>query len=90
TSVSVYDGQTVVLGGLMREDVQKTEDKTPILGDIPLIGRAFRTNVDQHIKKNLVIFVTARIVTPAGLPLNEEEEEGLLPPELPEVPAYKK
>jgi general secretion pathway protein D len=90
TSVSVYDGQTVVLGGLMREDVQKTEDKVPIIGDIPLIGRAFRTNVDQHIKKNLVIFVTARIITPAGLPLAEEEEEGLLPPALPEVPAYKK
>jgi general secretion pathway protein D len=89
TSVSVYDGQTVVLGGLMREDVQKTEDKVPIIGDIPLVGRAFRTNVEQHTKKNLVIFVTARIITPAGVPLNEEEE-GLLPPELPEVPAYKK
>jgi type II secretory pathway component GspD/PulD (secretin)/tetratricopeptide (TPR) repeat protein len=90
TSVSVYDGQTVVLGGLMREDVQKTEDKVPIIGDIPLVGRAFRTNTEQHTKKNLVIFVTARIITPAGLPLNEEEEEGLLPPALPEVPAYKK
>jgi general secretion pathway protein D len=92
TSVSVWDGQTVVLGGLMREDVQKTEDKTPIIGDIPLIGRAFRTNVDQHIKRNLIIFVTARVVTPAGLAFNneEEEEEGLLPPALPEMPAYKK
>jgi general secretion pathway protein D len=90
TSVSVYDGQTVVLGGLIREDVQKTEDKVPILGDIPLVGRAFRTNVDQHTKKNLVIFVTAKIITPAGLPVAEEEEEGLLPPALPEVPAYKK
>jgi general secretion pathway protein D len=89
TSVSVYDGQTVVIGGLMREDVQKTEDKVPFLGDIPLVGRAFRTNVDQHTKKNLVIFVTAKIITPAGVPLNEEEE-GLLQPELPEVPAYKK
>jgi general secretion pathway protein D len=89
TSVSVYDGQTVVIGGLMREDVQKTEDKVPIIGDIPLVGRAFRTNVEQHTKKNLVIFVTAKIITPAGVPLNEEEE-GLLPPELPEVPAYKK
>ena len=89
TSVSVYDGQTVVLGGLMREDVQKTEDKVPIIGDIPLIGRAFRSNTEQHTKKNLVIFVTAKIITPAGIPLNEEEEE-LLPPELPEVPAYKK
>jgi general secretion pathway protein D len=92
TSVSVWDGQTVVLGGLMREDVQKVEDKTPIIGDIPLIGRAFRTNVDQHVKKNLIIFVTAHVVTPSGLVFNqeEEEEEGLLPPALPEAPAYKK
>jgi type II secretory pathway component GspD/PulD (secretin)/tetratricopeptide (TPR) repeat protein len=92
TSVSVWDGQTVVIGGLMREDVQKTEDKTPIIGDIPLVGRLFRTNVDQHIKRNLVIFVTARVITPSGLAFNneEEEEEGLLPPALPEAPAYKK
>jgi general secretion pathway protein D len=93
TNVSVWDGQTVVLGGLMREDVQKTEDKTPIVGDIPLVGRLFRTNTEQHIKRNLVIFVTARLVTPGGQPLNEaeEEEEGLLQqPTLPEAPAYKK
>jgi len=92
TNVSVWDGQTVVIGGLMREDVQKTEDKVPIIGDIPILGRAFRTNVDQHIKRNLIIFVTARLVTPGGMPLNvtEEEEEGLQPPVLPEVPAYKK
>jgi general secretion pathway protein D len=92
TNVSVWDGQTVVLGGLMREDVQKTEDRTPIVGDIPLVGRLFRTNTDQHIKRNLVIFVTARLVTPGGEPLNatEEEEELLQPPALPEVPAYKK
>ena len=92
TSVSVYDGSTVVLGGLMREDVQKTEDRTPIIGDIPLVGRLFRTNVDQHIKRNLVIFVTAHLVTPAGNPVNstEEEEELVQPPQLPEVPMYKK
>jgi general secretion pathway protein D len=92
TNVSVWDGQTVVLGGLMREDVQKTEDKTPIVGDIPLVGRLFRTNTEQHIKRNLVIFVTARLITPGGQPINEaEEEEGLLQqPTLPEAPAYKK
>src|SRR5207248_4564861 len=75
TSVSVWDGQTVVLGGLIREDVQKTEDKVPIVGDIPLVGRLFRTNVDQHIKRNLVIFVTARLINPCGLPVNPTEEE---------------
>ena len=92
TSVSVYDGSTVVLGGLMREDVQKTEDRTPIIGDIPIVGRLFRTNAEQHIKRNLVIFVTARLVTPSGAPLNpnEEEEELAQPPQLPEVPMYKK
>lgn len=90
TSVSVWDGQTVVLGGLMREDVQKTEDRTPIIGDIPVVGRLFRTNVDQHIKRNLIIFVTARLVNPAGQPLNVTDEEEVVPPELPEVPLYKK
>ena len=94
TSVSVWDGQTVVLGGLMREDVQKVEDRTPFLGDIPMVGRLFRTNVDQHIKRNLIIFVTARLVNPAGQPVNqteeEEEQETVQPPVLSEIPAYKK
>src|SRR6202040_3656717 len=89
TSVSVYDGSTVVLGGLMREDVQKTEDRTPIVGDIPIVGRLFRTNVEQHIKRNLIIFVTARLVNPAGQPTNvteeEEEHETVTPPLLPET-----
>jgi general secretion pathway protein D len=94
TSVSVWDGQTVVLGGLMREDVQKTEDRTPLLGDIPIVGRLFRTNAEQHIKRNLVIFVTARLVNPGGQPVNStdevEETELIEPPILPEVPFYKK
>lgn len=75
TSVSVWDGQTVALGGLMREDVQKVEDKVPLLGDIPVVGRLFRSSVDQHLKRNLVIFVTARLINPAGEPLNQEVEE---------------
>ena len=75
TNVTVFDGATVVLGGLVREDVQKVEDKTPIIGDIPLIGRLFRSNVDQHIKRNLVIFVTARLVNPEGAPILSDEEK---------------
>ncbi|MEN9470511.1 MAG: hypothetical protein RL630_2244, partial [Verrucomicrobiota bacterium] len=75
TQVSIYDGQTVVLGGLMREDVQKVQDKVPILGDIPMAGRLFRSNVDQHIKRNLVMFVTAGLMDPAGQPIIKAEEE---------------
>jgi len=89
TSVQVADGQTVVLGGLMREDVQKVEDKTPLVGDIPFVGRLFRSNIDQHVKRNLIIFVTARKVTPLGQAPEEQEEE-LQQPVLPEIPAYKK
>ncbi len=95
TSVSVWDGQTVVLGGLMREDVQKTEDRTPIIGDIPLVGRLFRTNAEQHVKRNLVIFVTAHLVNPGGQLVNsteeqEETEDLVEAPVLPQVPMYKK
>ena len=87
TSVSVYDGSTVVLGGLIREDVQKVEDKVPIIGDIPIIGRLFRSSVDQHIKRNLIIFVSARLINPAGEPVRAEDEkeeviETIAPPEI--------
>lgn len=98
TNVSVYDGATVVLGGLVREDVQKVEDKTPIIGDIPLLGRLFRSNVDSHIKRNLVIFVTARIVNAEGQPIvNDDEKEEkvedlplpeITPPALPDISAF--
>jgi general secretion pathway protein D len=80
TEVSVYDGETVVMGGLMREDVQKVQDKVPILGDIPLAGRLFRSSVDQHIKRNLIMFVTASLMDPAGQPIIQvDEEETLIP-----------
>ncbi len=75
TSVSIWDGQTVGLGGLIREDVQKTQDKVPILGDIPLAGRLFRSNVDQTIKRNLLIFVTARLMDAEGRPVRQDESD---------------
>ncbi len=81
TEVTVYDGQTVVIGGLMREDIQKIEDKVPILGDIPLAGRLFRTSADQHIKRNLIMFVTASLLDPAGQPLIKIDDEKEIVPE---------
>jgi len=81
TNVTIYDGQTIALGGLIREDVQKTEDKVPIIGDIPLLGRAFRTEASQHIKRNLIIFVTANLIDPAGQPVMPVDEDGMILPE---------
>jgi general secretion pathway protein D len=66
TGVTVWDGQTVVLGGLIREDVQDVEDKVPILGDIPIVGRLFRTEAEEHFKRNLMVFVTAYLIDPSG------------------------
>jgi len=74
TSVSIWDGQTIALGGLIREDVQKVQDKVPLLGDIPLAGRLFRSDVDQKIKRNLIMFVTARLLDADGHPVRQEDE----------------
>ena len=66
TGVSIWDGQTVALGGLIREDVQDVQDKVPILGDLPFIGRLFKNESEQHYKRNLMIFVTAHLIDPSG------------------------
>lgn len=68
--LDVADGYTILLGGLLREDIQKIDEKIPILGDIPLIGRAFTGKTEQAIKKNTLIFVTPRILRVDGQPLN--------------------
>ena len=76
TQVTLYDGQTVALGGLLREDVQKVQDKTPIAGDLPLVGSLFRSSSNQRIKRNLLIFVSAGLLDPAGQPLIKSVENG--------------
>jgi general secretion pathway protein D len=68
--LEVQDGYTMVLGGLIREDISTVNDKVPVLGDIPWIGRAFRSKAEQSVKRNLLIFVTIRILRPDGQPLN--------------------
>jgi general secretion pathway protein D len=74
TKVFVQDGSTVLLAGLIREDVQEITDKVPILGDLPLIGRLFQSKANKSLKKNLLIFVTTRILRPDGDPFNQPEQ----------------
>jgi len=69
-SVEVSDGYTLMLGGLLREDIQKIDEKVPIIGDLPVLGRAFQGKTEQAIKKNTLIFVTPRILQVDGQPLN--------------------
>ena len=79
TALTIYDGYTVAVGGLMREDVQKVEDRVPILGDIPIIGRLFQTSSENRIKSNLIVFVTAQIIDATGRPLRGAEAESAVP-----------
>jgi len=69
-AVEVTDGYTLLLGGLLREDIEKIDEKVPIIGDIPIFGRAFQGKTEQAIKKNTLIFVTPRILRVDGQPLN--------------------
>jgi general secretion pathway protein D len=66
TKVTIWDGATLVMGGLTREEVQKVSDSVPILGDIPLIGKLFQSKGESIQKRNLLIFVTANLVSPGG------------------------
>ena len=73
TNPCVYDGHTIAIGGLIEDEVQKVEDKVPVFGDLPLIGRFFRSNAESHVRKNLMIFVTADVIDPFGKPLRQRQ-----------------
>ena len=75
TTVTVFDGATVVMGGLVREEVRSVNDQVPILGDIPLIGRLFKSKGESRQKKNLLIFVTANRISPGGSVGREQFQE---------------
>jgi general secretion pathway protein D len=73
----VWDGETVVLGGLIREEFTDFTDKIPLLGDIPLVGKLFQSKGSDSQKKNLMIFVTARIVDSSGRPIHRKDRPTL-------------
>lgn len=63
TTIKIGNGETIVIGGLIRESNTKTISKVPILGSIPLIGMLFRHKLDQKVKTELVVFINPTIVT---------------------------
>lgn len=62
TTVLADSGQTIVLGGLIQDDIKKTVSKVPLLGDIPLLGALFRSTHNSHDRSNLIIFLRPTIV----------------------------
>jgi len=74
TKIQIYNGATVIMGGMITEKRITNEDKIPFLGDIPFIGRLFRNSYEVSTKRNLLIFVTAKLVDPAGRVVNDQPD----------------
>jgi type II secretory pathway component GspD/PulD (secretin) len=66
TKVTIYDGETIVLGGIIKDKIATINDSIPVLGDIPLVGRFFQSQGSSSEKTNLLIFLTCRLVKPDG------------------------
>ncbi len=62
TTVSVKDGETIVLGGIIKDSISATVNKLPVLGDIPVLGKLFQSNSTTKSKTELLVFLTPRIV----------------------------
>ena len=75
SQIRMLDGQTFAIGGLLAEANQMVDDSVPILGDLPMVGRLFRSEVSQKVKNNLVVFTTVRIIKPDGSLQYPEDEE---------------
>ena len=62
TKVLALDGQVIVLGGLIKDEVQDAQQKVPLLGDIPYLGRLFRSDAEKVSKQNLMVFIRTTII----------------------------
>ncbi len=71
--LKVYDGETIMIGGVMQNEVNRRMDKMPIFGDIPFIGRLFQNRAEDSNKVNYLIFVTARLINNSGRPVKPLE-----------------
>ena len=75
-NAKVYDGETIVLGGMIDNQTETLYDRWPVLGDIPLIGRLFSSQYEKKTKSNLLIFVTTRLVNNDGVPIRRNTQRG--------------
>ena len=75
-NVKTYDGDTLVLGGMLRENASGSDDSFPGTDHVPLLGWAGRMQTSDKRKRNLMVFVTARIVNPDGLPIRLSPDNG--------------
>ncbi|WP_341305029.1 type II secretion system secretin GspD [Pseudomonas sp. TMP25] len=66
STILAENGQVIVLGGLIQDDVTQADSKVPLLGDIPLLGRLFRSTKETRIKRNLMVFLRPTVIRDAA------------------------
>ena len=71
TQVSLKDGYTMGIGGLIENNITNTQTRVPVLGSIPILGRLFRSDAKNDQMRNLIIFITAKTVNAEGAPIEE-------------------
>jgi len=79
-TATVWDGQTIVMGGLVAEQKTMTRKKTPVLGDLPFLSPLFRSESAKLEKKNLFIFITPTLIDPAGNRLHPDDSHPVSQP----------
>ena len=77
--MTVNDGETIVIGGVISDNVRYINDKVPFLGNIPFFGRFFTTQGTESVKTNLLILLTCRLIEPDGSPVRERDVRGRIP-----------
>jgi type II secretory pathway component GspD/PulD (secretin) len=79
--VNLRDGYTIALGGLVTSQVSKGSSKVPVLGDLPGLGGLFRSKSNTAESRNLIVFITARVIDPSGnlgTPASQENFDSML------------
>jgi len=75
--IKVYDGETIVLGGMVDNKTTTLYDRWPILGELPLVGRFFCSQYESKDNSNLLVFVTARLINNDGMPMRRTADRGI-------------
>lgn len=84
-TINVKSGNTVILGGLMRNSIRRSASRVPLLGDLPIIGSLFSSTTSKREKSELLVFLTPRVVRTTGEVAQVTEEQKARLPEVPKI-----
>ena len=69
TTVSIWNNSTIVLGGMLSDEISTIEDKTALFGDLPFLGGMFRSKAKEQRRRAILLFVSVKVIDPGGQPI---------------------